>query len=299
MKVGVKHRAVRLLGHQHWITRGRNRVVRWLCDPETVEAVPFEVDFFGFRYPGSLDHFIDWNVFFYGAYSTSELMLLRDAAVALKRSGCEVNFYDVGANVGQHSLFMSALADRIFSFEPFEAVRTKLDEKIKLNEITNITIFPVALGDTDADLEYHEPAGTNMATGSFAKAPYNFSGKVTKLPVRHGDTFVAQNARRPMTLLKLDVEGYEARVIRGLDKTLREDRPVILMEMSEETRKSFGTEDSFRKQLYENHAVFEVAAKSISGSYRLKPFDFQSSGELCVIPAENAEVLRELSAAAS
>ena len=63
----MKHHAVRFLGHQHWIARGRNRVVRWLCDPETVEPVGFEVDFFGHRYPGSLDHFIDWNVFFYGA----------------------------------------------------------------------------------------------------------------------------------------------------------------------------------------------------------------------------------------
>jgi FkbM family methyltransferase len=165
-----------------------------------------------------------------------------------------------------------------------------------LNQIKNITVFPVALGDADAELEYHEPAGTNMATGSFARAPYNFSGKVARLPVRNGDTFIAQNAKRPMTLLKLDVEGYEAPVIRGLETTLREDRPVILMEMSEETRKSFGSEAAFRKQLYEDHAVFEVAARSISGSYRLKPFSFQSTGELCVIPAENSEVLRQLSA---
>ena len=223
-------------------------------------------------------------------------MLLRDAAIALKKSGCEVNFYDVGANVGQHSVFMAALADRIFSFEPFEAVRAKLIQKIELNQIKNITVFPVALGDADADLEYHEPAGTNMATGSFARAPYNFSGKVTRLPVRDGDTFVAQNAVRPMTLLKLDVEGYEAPVIRGLAKTLREDRPVILMEMSEETRKSFGTEDAFRKHLYQDHTLFEVAAKSISGSYRLKPFSFKSTGELCVIPSENTTVLEQLSA---
>ena len=43
---------------------------------------PFEIDFFGLSYSGNLNNFIDWTVFYYGAYAVDELRLLAALADA-------------------------------------------------------------------------------------------------------------------------------------------------------------------------------------------------------------------------
>src|ERR1700687_727835 len=133
MSTSWKLAALRFIGHQHYILHGRDRFIRTFHTSDTSSSIPFEVPFFGMRYAGNLNDFIDWSVFMYGAYSRHELYILRDVAAALaKESAAPVSFYDIGANVGQHSLFMSQHVSRVFSFEPFADVRNKLLEKIVL-----------------------------------------------------------------------------------------------------------------------------------------------------------------------
>jgi hypothetical protein len=71
---------------------------------------------------------------FYGAYAKHELILLRDITEALRAELMSIAFYDVGANVGQHTLFMSKFADEVVSFEPYEPVRTKLLQRLEETE---------------------------------------------------------------------------------------------------------------------------------------------------------------------
>ncbi len=168
MQMSWKLSALRFIGHQHYIRRGRDRFIRTFNPPDNSPSIPFEVPFFGMRYPGNLNDFIDWSVFMYGAYSRHELYILRDVAAALaKENGAPLSFYDIGANVGQHSLFMSQFAGEVFSFEPFAGVRNKLLEKIARNQRQNMTVFPVGLGDVNAELDFFEPSGANHGTGSF------------------------------------------------------------------------------------------------------------------------------------
>ncbi|WP_433967598.1 FkbM family methyltransferase [Tunturiibacter gelidiferens] len=92
-------------------------------------------------------NFIDWSVFYYGAFQLHEVRLLGAIADALRATGKPVNFFDVGANIGHHTLFMSSHADHIFSFEPFSVVRSEMERKLHHALVGNVTIFPVALGD--------------------------------------------------------------------------------------------------------------------------------------------------------
>ena len=80
MRIGLKHSALRVFGHQHYILHGRDCVIRMLYPPEKSQSIPFEVPFFGMRYPGNLNTYLDWSVFFYGAYTRNELDILRDVA---------------------------------------------------------------------------------------------------------------------------------------------------------------------------------------------------------------------------
>src|SRR5262249_23395695 len=129
MEISLKQQALRFIGHQQWL-RGRDRILRAFSHPDHQESLAFETDFFGRTYSGNMNNFIDWTVFYYGAFNIQELRLLAELADALRAQGKPVNFFDVGANIGHHTLFMSSHADRVYSFEPFSVVRNEMERKL-------------------------------------------------------------------------------------------------------------------------------------------------------------------------
>jgi len=287
--IPLKYHLARFIGHQHYIRRGRDRVIRLLLGGDDNSTIRFSVDFFGNIYSGELNNFIDWSVYIYGAYSNNELQLLRDIAQALRAEYGHTTFYDVGANVGQHTLFMSKCSDEVISFEPFKPVRTKLLQKLEENKIRNVRVFPIGLGARDEDLAFSLPTGVNLGTGSFrgaadAKARLN-------LPVRQGDTFFATNQLPRIDILKVDVEGFESAVFEGLRERLRRDRPIIVTEISGTDRSGFGTLDGFATAMYDDFELFAVGCTSISGTYRIERASFQTDGEFLVVPRELKRIL--------
>src|SRR5437762_2946606 len=107
----------------------------------------FETNFHGLRYRGRLDDLIDWNVFFFGSYCPEELDFLTVAARVMGGPEGAAIYVDVGANVGHHALFMSRRTSQVVAFEPSAAARQRFQANTRLNELTNIRLFSVALGD--------------------------------------------------------------------------------------------------------------------------------------------------------
>jgi FkbM family methyltransferase len=64
---------------------------------------------------------------------------------------------DIGANAGQHSLFASIYSKEVIAFEPYPPVARKIQEKIDVNNIRNITLCLVGLGEKDAMLPFAVP----------------------------------------------------------------------------------------------------------------------------------------------
>jgi FkbM family methyltransferase len=285
--------ALRVLGHQHWIPRGRNFVLRLLCDPDRQPSRPFEVDFFGRRYPGDLSNFIDWTVFFFGASSHDELFLMRDLAQALRRQGRPVVVYDIGANIGHHTLFASGCADRVVAFEPFEAVRRKLEQKLAVNAIANVSVYPVALGAADGSFPFYPPSGANEGTGSLLPVD---GVEPIAVPVRKGDELVREEGLPPPTIVKIDVEGAETEAFEGLRETLSAARPFVLMELLGATRERVGDEAGLRALLYPDADIYTLEPARGKWDYVLRPFAFDSAFELLVAPRGAAAGIPELAA---
>src|SRR5260370_42487931 len=103
-----------------------------------------------------------------------------------------------------------------------------------------------------------------MGMGTFCGALV--LGAVLKLSVRRGDTLFAENRLPRMTLMKLDVEGFESAVFEGLRERIRQDRPVIMTEISGPDRSGFRTVDGFARALYDGFELFSVGCTSISGT---------------------------------
>jgi FkbM family methyltransferase len=291
MTLSTKDKALRLLAHQSWL-KGRDRVLRAFCNPDKQESRLFEADFFGMRYAGNLNNFIDWTVYFYGAMSKHELELLAAIAGALRRRGKGIDFFDVGANIGHHSLYMSQHADRVFAFEPFDVVRAEIFRKLKFAGVENVTVFPIALGDTNQEMAFHPPTGANQGTGTLGDAlPSNVSSEIITVQVARGDDFFAANHLPGISLMKLDVEGFETQALSGLHKTLLRDRPPILMEIQADPRgASASGKVRVQDLLYPDHLLFTVSHSR--GRYRLRPYTTGAEEETLVLPKELGSIVQ-------
>lgn len=278
---------LRVLGHQRWL-RGRTRLVSALYPPDLARKTPFEVEYDGLKYRGHLANQLDRNVYFFGGYAPDEIALLRDLSALMRDRRGTVTLYDVGANVGHHTMLLSAHVDEVIAFEPMPANRAALEDKIVLNGLPNVRVFPVALSDRAGSASMIIPNPTNPGEAQISTHP----GGVVVETVR-GDDLV-RSARLPrIDLLKVDVEGHEPEVLAGLAETLRRDRPCVLLEASEVAMRKFGGADGLRSTLYSDHVLFSL--RPTRRSYRLEPYNPRSWEVLCA-PAELAEAVGRLPA---
>jgi len=158
-----------------------------------------------------------------GAYELEELTSVMDW---LKRSGL-VNGHavDIGANIGNHSLFFSRYFDRVYSFEPNMKTFRLLDFNASL--VGNVECFNVGLSD-NAGLATLIVDPVNVGA-SYIGVADSKSKQEQEIELRTLDSFEAINANR-IGLIKIDVEGLELPVLRGATKVIENNRPVILFE---------------------------------------------------------------------
>lgn len=222
---------VRSIGKRDFIRFGiRDRIARFFHNPDSAKNEEFETDFYGLKYRGSFNNFIDWSTFYFGAYSKPELELIADFLSSIENPV----FLDVGANVGHHTLFASSRAVTVHSFEPFPIVAAKINQKIEMNKLTNVVIHPVGLGMEDQSLLFHMPNGCNQGIGSFVES--NGSVETTTLEVVNGDDYLKSAEIDNVGFIKVDTEGYEPFVLQGLTKTIEKERPVVFFEWSQNSR---------------------------------------------------------------
>jgi len=141
---------------------------------------------------------------------------------------------DIGANIGVHSLFIAGKGFDVAAFEPlplnFNLLRCSRylnDENIQ----RHLTVHNVALGETDGMIcmEYEN---TNRGHAFSVTC----SEQTVQVPLRTLDSYWEKEwNRRQVTVIKVDVEGFEPFVFKGSQKMLSEAPPkFIQMEFSKE-----------------------------------------------------------------
>lgn len=291
MKKAVIRKYLRMLGHLDWLRFGvRYRIIQLLHDPYTCESEEFTVPFFGGVYTGNFDTFIDWHVFYYGAYAKEELQLIDDVLRTIKAP----IVLDIGANVGHHTLFLSMLSKQVISFEPFLDVVKKLEQKISDNKLSNVLLFKCALGDKNEIGIYTKPKGHNTGMGSFI--PFEPSDDTLPLSIRVGDEILSENGINDVHFIKIDTEGFEPFVLNGLRKTILCCRPLVFFEWTQEERKS--TRDNFRDLFPEQYGFFSFVSDTVVFTFFRKLTyslvllsDHWPDGNLLAVPNEYIETL--------
>lgn len=141
-------------------------------------------------------------------------------------------FLDVGANYGTHSLLFIAQGIPTVAFEPNHECHEYLRDACAINGFTP-RLEPVGIGDADGELAFFYPEGETWLGTADPSVAATFKGHVltSRVPIRALDDYRdALRVRPGRALLKIDVEGFEASVLRGATRILAELRPMVLFE---------------------------------------------------------------------
>lgn len=164
-------------------------------------------------------------------------------------------FVDIGANLGMISLHAASLVTdtgSVESFEPNPDCVQAVRETMQMNAIDHVTIHAMGLSDAPAVLNLNF---SSAHTGTATLCTTSETIRSIPVPVKVGDDMLLGNTK-PVDVIKIDVEGFEFHVLRGLQQVLRRDRPVIVMEFVE---KHF---------LRENTSCDAIAAYLVDLGYR-------------------------------
>ena len=131
---------------------------------------------------------------------------------------------EVGAHIGSHTVPISRLVGpwgRVYAFEPQRKMYRELHHNLALNGVTNVVPLRYAIGSGEARIIEMNPSrpgnegGTSVGSGG------------DRAELRSLDSFGFER----VSVLKIDVEGYENEVLAGASETIRRNRPVILIEI--------------------------------------------------------------------
>ncbi len=154
-----------------------------------------------------------------GFYEHKELNALAAWLADEHRDCLTATALDVGANIGNHTRYFSGLFEHVMSFEPNPAAFRLL--KINVESCRNTEVFNIGLGDQTAAAKMVVPA---MNRGG---------ARVTEeggLAVQLKALDEVDLRGRRIGLIKIDVEGYENKVLLGGEQTIREHRPIVAFE---------------------------------------------------------------------
>lgn len=134
---------------------------------------------------------------------------------------------DVGAHIGVHALAAARHGGRVLAFEPAPDSAAKLRAGAARNGL-DITVVESALGDTPGEIELfaddrYDPADAGV------RSAFGTGALVAITPVTTFDEWAAANYLTQLNLVKIDVEGYEAAVLRGMRESLQQRQPRALL----------------------------------------------------------------------
>ncbi len=126
---------------------------------------------------------------------------------------------DVGANIGTHTIPYARRFSRVISFEPQPDNYALLYQNIKANGLTNVSIHPIALYNKYKMYDLKQLDRSDM--GSF---------RIVEEKGEYRAAMLDDFSFRDVGFIKIDVTGLELKVLEGARDTIKECKPVILIE---------------------------------------------------------------------
>ena len=154
-------------------------------------------------------------------------------------------FVDIGANIGLYSVIAAKRVGergQVIAFEPAKLARQRLKENIQLNNFSNVNIESFALSDREGTSDIHVPYDGYDAWSSMAMPIDGSDIRVETIVTTSWDTFARKIGDIVPTMMKIDVEGWECRVLDGASSMLVSgNAPLLQVEFTDEAATAAGS----------------------------------------------------------
>ena len=168
---------------------------------------------------------------------------------------------DVGAHIGYYTLIASSLVGaqgHVHAIEPSPSRHRRLVENLRRNHIENVTAWNIAAGQVGGSSVLYEAPAANSGTSSLSPRVLDSSSASAdhyteiEVPVARVDEIVPGEVFDRVRVVKVDVEGHEAEVLRGMESILACGTPMAVFV---EIRPDLSLEDSveFVERLCSSH----------------------------------------------
>lgn len=186
-----------------------------------------------------LDDWIAYQIFLTGFYDveTNHTRFFR----RLVREGMVV--IDVGAHIGYYTLQAAVRVGergQVHAFEPVSYSFSRLTENIRVNGLANVSAHRCVVRDRAGIADVHVADAWNRGASGFTP-PENVSGLVERVPAVTLDEYAKSAGLAAVDLVKIDVEGAEMAVLKGMSRLLEQPRLQLLIEVKEGHLKSQGS----------------------------------------------------------
>ncbi len=260
--------------------------------PAILNSYEFEMDYYGLRYSGNTKNQTDRMFFILGGVEKYLLAMLKDYITSSKTEN--ISFLDIGANSGWCSLFVSKYIRKIHAFEPNQVARNSFLSNIFLNNIKNIMVHNVGLGDSNEILPFYIDKNFGSTKGSFVKQ--KDSNYYVDTEIKKGDDIISEYNIKNVGILRIDAAGYERKILQGFTDTIERFRPLVVIDISGQARKSFGSGEDFESSFPDNYYFYQFSGVSDGKeTYKLKKFDYNlqdNSYNVIAVPGERVRYIK-------
>ncbi len=216
------------------------------------------------NYVGYIFDYITAKSMLFGRYEDDELGLLETRVFPRmpRRRVC----LDVGANIGNHSLYFADWFDEVHAFEPHPVTSKVL--AINASFKPNIRCHAIGASSSDHLAQARESPG-NMGAARIVAADADTAGaKLAAFECKRLDGYLDADVRAAVDFVKLDVEGHELDALKGMERIILESHPVIAFELL--TGGATGEYDYLRGLGYTH---FYRIRRALSGGKELRRID--------------------------
>lgn len=171
-----------------------------------------------------LREWADRIFYFLGSWYEKKTQILADSLIQK-----DMSIVDIGANYGHFTLVSASkvgTAGHVFAFEPNPNAFRRLQVHVELNELANVKTHNIGISDQPGELVLSVPT-VNSGEATFAGTPFKDATSF----VSAVETLDSQPFETRIDLIKIDVEGFELRVLRGASAIIRRDRPIVVTEV--------------------------------------------------------------------
>jgi FkbM family methyltransferase len=147
--------------------------------------------------------------------------------------------YDIGANIGYVSLSLAKSVGpggRVIAFEPVPKNVNRFRESIRINQLTNVQLLECAASDQDGEAVIR--IAENLSTASLVWHRENSSAIELSIRTVQIDKLVESGDLGHPRFVKIDVEGAEGSVLKGMLRTVAAAKPVLFIECSDAGRQT-------------------------------------------------------------